>query len=104
MFRFAPLRHPLPSPRFLAALMASARAVVPFDDALAAKLYREGERLAKKRDIMIQDRGYDARRFVRATDAKEEEDIHRSMRKKKLTIEEMNEMFPTKGRDCWWMQ
>ena len=88
----------------MAALVASARAVVPFDDALAAKLYREGDRLAKKRDIMIQDRGYDARRFVRATDAKEEEDIHRSMRKKRRNIEEMTEMFPTKDKDCWRMQ
>ena len=84
--------------------MASARAVVPVDDALAAKLYREGERLAKKRDIMIQEHGYDATRLVRATDAKEEEDILRSMRNKRRKVEEMNEMFPTKGKDCWWMQ
>ena len=83
--------------------MASARAVVPFDDALAAKLYREGERLAKKRDMMIQERGYDAKRLASATDDKEEEDIYRSMRKKKRKIDEMNEMFPTKDQDCWWM-
>ena len=84
--------------------MASARAVVSFDDALAAKLYREGERLAKTRDIMIQEHSYDGTRLVHATDAKEEEDILRSMKKKKRKVEEMNEMFPTKGKDCWLMQ
>ena len=86
MFRFFALRHSLSSTRVVAALMTSARAVVSFDDALAAKLYREGERLAKKRDIMIQERGYDVSRVVRATDAKEEEAIHRSMRKNMRNI------------------
>ena len=62
-----------------------------FDDVLAAKQWREGERLLKKRDIALQEVLHDSKRRFRVAEPEEWDEISASMNKKRRKVAKMEE-------------
>ena len=76
-----------------------------FDEVLAAKQWREGERLLKKRNIAMQEVEHDSKRLDRAAEPEEADDILASMKKKKRKVAKMDAMLALNGfNEDWFYQ
>ena len=65
-------------------------------------LATDGERYAKKREILIVEIEKDSARLAKTDDAEEQAKIESIIKRKKRRVTEMNDAFPTLGLDCWW--
>ena len=75
------------------------------DEVLAAKQWREGQRLLNKRNIAMQEVEHDSKRLFRAAEPEEADDIHASMNKKKRKVAKMEAMLALNGfNEDWFYQ
>ena len=68
-----------------------------FDEVLALKQWRQGQRLLKKRDIAMQEVLHDSKRLFRAAEPEEADEIRAHMHKKRLRVAKVEAMLASNG-------